>query len=135
MHIQPTREQLEALRATAGGGPVVMLNLLRFRNEADYSASPELAPAEPISGSGAYRRYEEHVSHLLSSFGGELVFAGHAQASVIGPEDEQWDVVLLVRYPDVETFLRFTNDEDYLAGVGHRTAALEDSRLVPLTQR
>lgn len=31
-------------------GPVVMLNLLRFRNVADYAANPELAPATPIRG-------------------------------------------------------------------------------------
>jgi len=38
-------------------GPVVMLNLLRFRAIADYSASPELAPSLPISGAAAFDRY------------------------------------------------------------------------------
>jgi hypothetical protein len=29
----------------------------------------------------------------------------------------------------------FASDPEYLAGVGHRTAALEDSRLLPLVER
>ena len=36
------------MRQTAGN--VVMLNLLRFREVADYSAYPDLAPPTPISG-------------------------------------------------------------------------------------
>ncbi len=44
-----------------------------------------------------------------------------------------WDLVLLVRQRDVQTFLAFAEHEDYLAGIGHRTAALADSRLYPLT--
>lgn len=135
MHIQPRPEQIAAFRRDADDRPVVMLNLLRFRDTADYSDSPALAPAEPVSGATAYRHYEEHVAPILASYGGELVFAGHAGALVIGPPEEDWDVVLLVRYPDADTFLRFTSDENYVAGVGHRTAALADSRLVPLTQR
>lgn len=135
MYIQPTPEQIDAFRRDAGDRPVVMLNLLRFRDTADYSGSPELAPAEPTSGASAYRCYEERVAPLLSAFGGELVFAGHAAPPLIGPADDDWDVVLLVRYPDADTFLRLTSDADYLAVVGHRTAALADSRLIPITQR
>lgn len=45
------------------------------------------------------------------------------------------DLVLLVRHRNVRTFLSFADDVDYLAGVGHRTAALADSRLVPLITR
>ena len=38
-------------------GSVVMLNLIRFREVADYSANPELNPNEPISGEKAYHIY------------------------------------------------------------------------------
>jgi len=47
-----------------------MLNLLRFREEADYSAFPELAPPEPISGSESYDRYVRHTTPLLIASGG-----------------------------------------------------------------
>lgn len=132
-HILPTRESAASLFSDSTfAGPVVMLNLLRFREVADYSASPELAPDEPISGRAAYARYSEHTLPLLQAAGGEVLFAGRAGHPVIGPQDERWDQVLLVRYPSREAFASFTGDETYLAGAGHRTAALVDSRLIPM---
>lgn len=113
-------------------GPVVMLNLLRFREVADYAATPELAPDDPISGREAYRRYERHTLPHLGDVGGEVLFLGEGGAPMIGPLDEHWDLVLLVRYPSAAAFLSMAGHEAYLAGVGHRTAALEDSRLVPV---
>ena len=109
-----------------------MLNLLRFRDTADYSASPELAPAEPISGWEAYRRYMAHTEPFLEDRGGEVVLVGEGGEYFIGPPDERWDMVLLVRQQSLQDFLAFATDEGYLAGIGHRTAALEDSRLLPI---
>lgn len=41
---------------------------------------------------------------------------------------------LLIRQKSVEAFLAFAGHEGYLAGLGHRAAALEDSRLLPLCE-
>jgi hypothetical protein len=51
---------------------------------------------------------------------------------LIGPEPERWDRVMLIRQGSVQAFMEFANNKGYLAGLGHRTAALEDSRLLPL---
>ena len=115
-------------------GPVVMLNLLRFRAVADYSSTPELAPAQPISGAAAFERYIEHTLPFLHASGGELLFFGEGGAFLIGPSDERWDAAMLVRQHSVEHFISFENDPAYLSGIGHRTAALEDSRLLPLVE-
>jgi uncharacterized protein (DUF1330 family) len=113
-------------------GEVVMLNLLRLRDVADYSATPELAPAEPISGAAAYERYiAEALPHLRAS-GGDVLFWGEGGPWLIGPEHEQWDRALLVRQHSVQAFLAFANNEQYLACLAHRTAAVADSRLLPL---
>jgi hypothetical protein len=40
---------------------------------------------------------------------------------------------MLVRQTSIEKFIGFANRQDYLNGIGHRTAALEDSRLLPLS--
>lgn len=133
MHIHPTRQAGLAFAKGDIEGPVVMLNLLRFRDEADYSASPELSPNQSLSGADAYRRYVEAVMPLIHGTGGELIFRGRANDALIGPDDERWDLVLLVRYPTKSSFLDFSTSEDYLKIAGHRTAALEDSRLIPLT--
>jgi hypothetical protein len=115
-------------------GPVVMLNLLRFRAQADYSATPYLVPPEPIDGATAYQRYIEHTLPLLRKSGGDVMFFGRGGPFLIGPSDERWDAALLVRQRSVADFMAFASDKEYLAGVGHRTAALEDSRLLPLVE-
>jgi hypothetical protein len=58
---------------------------------------------------------------------------GNGGQFLIGPQGERWDRALLVRQQSVETFMAFAVDEDYQAGIGHRTAALADTRLLPLT--
>lgn len=116
-------------------GPVVMLNLMRFRKVADYSNAPHLAPSEPISGEAAYKRYIDHTLPFLTKSGGEVLFYGSGGRYLIGPTTERWDAAMLVRQASLASFLAFASDQDYLLGMGHRTAALEDSRLLPLVQQ
>lgn len=132
MYLHPTREQFQALVARSIDGPVTMLNLLRYRDVADYSSQPALAPPDPISGEEAYRRYGRGVLPLLEAAGGEVVLDVTGGEFLVGPADEFWDSCLVVRYPDVAAFAAMTSSEEYLAIVGHREAALADSRLLAL---
>ncbi|WP_333681953.1 DUF1330 domain-containing protein [Dyella sp.] len=133
-YLEPTWEAGRAFAARQIQGSVVMLNLLRFRNLADYSAKPELAPPRPIHGAEAFLRYIEHALPYLRERGGDLLFLGNGGAFLIGPPEERWDMVMLVRQQSVGSFFAFASHEAYLAGIGHRTAALEDSRLLPLSE-
>ena len=132
-YLEPTQESGRSFVLRGITGEVVMLNLLRFREVADYSASPELAPEAPISGAEAYDRYIAHALPYLRKSGGDLLFMGNGGQFLIGPQGERWDRALLVRQQSVESFMAFAVDEDYLAGIGHRTAAVADTRLLPLT--
>jgi hypothetical protein len=69
---------------------------------------------------------------LLRESGGDLLFIGEGGPFLIGPQHERWDRALLVRQKNANAFLAFAAQEAYLAGIGHRTAALSDSRLLPL---
>ncbi|MGQ7829038.1 DUF1330 domain-containing protein [Altererythrobacter sp. Z27] len=113
-------------------GPVVMLNLLRFRERADYGHAPALEPAGGCSGEDAYRAYMEGIEPLLIDSGGSLVFAGHADEFLIGPQDESWDYAMLVKQASKASFLAFASDPEAQAITAHRTAAICDSRLLPL---
>ncbi len=113
-------------------GPVVMLNLLRYKDVADYSDFPELAPADPISGEAAYRIYMQHATPFIVEAGSKVLLQAKGGQCLIGPTDEHWDLVLVVEHPSVEAFMAFAQNEGYLAGMGHRTAALADSRLLPM---
>jgi uncharacterized protein (DUF1330 family) len=132
-YLEPTQEAGRDFVMRRIEGEIVMLNLLRFRETADYSANPELAPETPISGAEAYDRYIAHTLPHLEASGGEVLFLGVGGRFLIGPPGEAWDRVMLVRQKSVAAFMAFAANEPYLAGMGHRTAALADSRLLPMT--
>ena len=135
MYLEPSDESARRFFERDIKGPLTMLNLLRFRDVADYSRFPQLAPPEPISGREAYDRYVRHTIPFLNASGGSLEFFGTGGHNFVGPAEERWDLVMLVRQASVNGFLAFASNEDYLAGTGHRTAALEDSRMLPIVDR
>lgn len=129
--INPTPESFKALlTAVPSGKAVTMLNLLRFREHAEYSESG----GEPArSGREAYDEYSRAVAPLLQAVGGVVRWHGTAHLGVIAPPDERWDEVLLVDYPSVLAFMQMVKSEDYQRIVFHRTAAILDSRLIATT--
>lgn len=133
-YLMPTQEAGRKFVMRQIEGNVVMLNLLRFRDIADYSDSPELLPKEPVSGKQAYQLYIEHTLPFLTKSGGEILFMGEGGDFLIGPSSERWDAVLLIKQNSVNSFIAFESDKDYMKGIGHRTAALLDSRLLPLIE-
>jgi hypothetical protein len=133
-YLEPSPDAAREFFSSPPAGRVVMLNLLRFRAIADYSAAPNLAPPSPISGEAAYRLYIGHTLPFLEKSGGKLLFYGKGGRFLIGPTDERWDAAMLVSQASAAAFLAFASNKEYLAGMGHRTAALDDSRLLPLVE-
>lgn len=131
-HLDATEEAAIALIMRGIEGPVVMLNLLRFRETADYSHAPDLTPSQPIGGSAAYTIYMQEMGPLLANSGGKVLFSGDGGPFLIGPPDEKWDYALLVEQASVASFLAFAQDPEAQRILRHRTAALADSRLLPL---
>jgi uncharacterized protein (DUF1330 family) len=129
-HIEPTPAQLERFIAEDPGGSPVMLNLLRFLDTADYSGSPELDPGRPVTGQEAYASYSDAVLPILAGVGGGIEMFGGCHGTLIGPDGEEWDDIVLVRYPSTSAFVQMVTSPEYQAIQGHRTAALADSRLV-----
>jgi uncharacterized protein (DUF1330 family) len=123
--LEPTPEQLEQLAGADGDGPVVMLNLLRFKERADG-----IDAADGITGAEAYGRYAAAVTPHLARVGARVLFGGASQGSVIGPASPEWDLVLAVRYPSRGAFLAMVSDPEYLRAHEHRAAAVSDSRLI-----
>ncbi|MFN8036342.1 MAG: DUF1330 domain-containing protein [Acidimicrobiia bacterium] len=123
-YVEPTRRQIEELIGSEGTGPVVMLNLLKFR---DRTADGTM------SGREAYAKYGAGVLPMLAAVGGRLLWQGSPDSVVIGPDTDRWDLVLLVEYPSRAKFLEMVTNPGYTAVGVHRTAALADSRLVACT--
>lgn len=126
--VEPDDQTLEHFRnQPSDDSPIVMINLLRYRDEADYSEGPD---EEPCSGREAYRRYGALVQPMIVATGGQPIWLGTATGTYIAPTDERWDDAILVKYPSRKAFLDMLESADYGLAKRHRTAALEDSRLI-----
>ncbi len=85
--------------------PVVMVNLLRFR---------ERSLDGDGSGWDAYVRYSALTVPMIKARGGTLLWTGDAQAVAIGsPEAHRWDYLALVHYPTVSTFIEMVTSHEY----------------------
>lgn len=133
-YLDVTQEAAAELFSRNISGEILMLNLLRFRDVADYSEFPELAPNEPISGREAYRKYMAHTTPYLVESGGSMMLMAEAGKNLIGPADEQWDVAMIIRQRSLADFMAFASNPGFMAGMGHRNAALLDSRLLPMLE-
>ena len=113
----PTAEQSQALLDLPGDGPVVMLNLLKFK---------------PDGGQAEYMKYAMGVGPLLAKIGAKSLFFGRAALCVIGNAD--WDMVGLVQYPNKEAPGKMTATPEYQAIHHHRLAGLEGQVLYAMIQ-
>ncbi|MDE2377010.1 DUF1330 domain-containing protein [Bradyrhizobium sp.] len=85
--------------------PVVMLNLMRFRERSLDGAG---------TGWDAYLRYSAVTVPMIKARGGTLLWTGDAMAVALGPQaGNRWDFVALVRYPSVAAFLDMMTSEAY----------------------
>jgi uncharacterized protein (DUF1330 family) len=126
-HIDPERDQFDAFKALSRGTPIMMLNLLRFRDAAAYPDGRE------ATGWQAYAAYGRESAAVFQRVGGEIVWRGRPELTLIGPQDEKWDLVFVARYPSAGAFLEMVTDPQYREAVKHRQAAVLDSRLLRTT--
>ena len=96
---------IRGLEAMEPGAPVVMVNLMRFR---------ERSLDGDGSGWDAYLRYSALTVPMIKARGGTLLWTGDAKAVALGAEEgHQWDYLALVYYPDVSAFIDMMTSKDY----------------------
>ena len=96
---------IEALAAVPDDAPVVMLNLMHFRERSlDGNGS----------GWDAYLRYSALTIRLIKAKGGTIIWTGTADAVALGaPEANRWDYAALVRYPSRQAFIAMMTSPEY----------------------
>ena len=127
--LQPTTEQITAFTKDSHDGPIVMINLLKFREAAEYQpGDPEYG--DEITGAEAYARYGAGVAELRGDpqIGIEFVYSGPAARFLIGEGD--WDMVAVARYPSRAHMARMMRDERYQKAHRHRAAGLLHQDLI-----
>ena len=114
MAIDPRGRDLKRYLQEDPGGPVVMLNLLRFAE----------------GGREAYARYAEALrTTFLPRYGAEVLYAGDGSTPLAAETGQDWDAVLLVRYPSRQAFSAMVADPEYQEVTGLRTRALTEAVL------
>ena len=110
--------------------PCLMLNLLRFKEEATYSSGEYF---EPCSGREAYFKRYIPVFLELASPKPEIkpLFFGKILAGLILAEGEKWDNCALISYADLQSFGDIIKSDAYNAkALPHRLAAIRDYKLM-----
>ena len=127
--IDPSRANFEAFKALPRDRPIHMLNLLLYREEAEYPEGHEHA-GKGWSGRRAYEEYGKTSGPIFARVGGSIVWRGTFETMVTGPSDRRWHDGFVASYPNSGAFFEMIKDPAYQQAVVNRTAALLDSRLV-----
>jgi len=128
-HVYPTRSRVEELMADASDAPIVMLNLLKFCEQAAYQDGH----ASDLTGREAYDLYGAAMQNVIERNGGRVVFGGDVASLVIGEVDEVWDTCVLVEYPSAASFATIVTSPEVTEIGVHRAAGLEGQLLIRLT--
>lgn len=105
--IKSNDEEFRRFKHSTNEGPVVMLNLLKFK----------------AGGAADYDRYTKTAFPALTRIGAKVLYIGKANELLNG--DETWDYVLLVEYPSRKAFLQMVSGPEYLKAHEYRLQACE----------
>lgn len=127
--VMPTPEGMQAFLAKDIEGPVSMVNLLKFKEKAEYADGRET----DLSGAEAYALYGQDMTGWVTSNGGRLLFSGPAHHLVLGEADELWDQVAIMEYPSKEAFVQIVSAPEVAEWGVHRAAGLAGQLLIAVT--
>ena len=116
----PTPEQFQSFFGAPEDGPFVMVNLLKFKQKAEYEDGSE----PNLSGREAYNRYGVEVAKLVTALGGKIRYSGAVTGLMIGEIEESWDAVALAEYPSLAAFKKMALSPEMHAIEHHRKAGL-----------
>ncbi|RCL37658.1 MAG: DUF1330 domain-containing protein [SAR86 cluster bacterium] len=116
-----TDEQMKMFMEFPDDKPIKMVNLLKFKNKAEYKDKRETA----LTGEEAYNIYSEEVGNHLAKVGGKIIFWGKVKGLLLGEVEELWDQVAIAEYPNKTAMITMFTNEDYLVSEKHRSAGLE----------
>ena len=129
-YVNPSRENFDHFKSLPRDRPVHLLNMIRFREKALY---PDGHAFAGLGWTGA-RAFDEYFTRLLpfiDRLGGGIAWQGTFEGVITGPAAFEWDKVFVMGFPTAAAFTALVTDPEYKAGVvDHRTAAVQDSRLV-----
>ena len=119
--VVPTTEQIQELSEDGHDRPIYMVNLLKFKERAEYEDGRET----DLTGQEAYGIYGVEVVAHLAKVGGKPVIAGEVTGLRLGVVEELWDSIAIAMYPNRKAMLAMVMDPEYAKSAVHRSAGLE----------
>ena len=119
--VMPNNDQMAEFLETGNDEPIYMVNLLRFKDKAEYPDKRET----DLSGREAYAIYSEEVVHHLAKVGATAIFGADVKRLMLGEVEELWDSVAIATYPNRKAMLDMISDPDYIKSAQHRVAGLK----------
>ncbi|MEO0882670.1 MAG: DUF1330 domain-containing protein [Pseudomonadota bacterium] len=112
--------QLAQMSDPGPDGPVFMVNLLKFKEKAEYADGRET----DLTGRQAYQLYGIGVAGLLPQFGGRLFYMSDVTFLALGQVEELWDEIAIAAYTDRAAMYAMSQSEEWQAIGVHRDAGL-----------
>ncbi len=128
--IAPSEEQIAGFTAPGHDGPIYMLNLLKFKEKAEYEDGRETN----MTGTEAYAIYGAEVVGHLSKVGGAPMFSARIERLMLGEVEELWDSVAIAMYPSRQAMLEMISSPEYQASAVHRAAGLAGQLNIELVE-
>lgn len=113
-------KQILQMQEKGPDGPVFMINLLKFKDKAEYADGRET----DLTGYQAYQLYGAGVAGLLPEFGGRFFFMADVTFLSLGQVEDLWDEVAIAVYPDRGSLFRMSTSQAWLDLSVHREAGL-----------
>ena len=120
----PTQDQWKSILHGPRDKPLTLVNFFKFREEAQYSEGPS-----EKSGQEAFAEYASVSMPAMQRAGGSFLHVGPFQGMFLG-ENEDWDLIAIGSYPDLDALIALYSDEAYRAAFPHRTAACERQKVI-----
>lgn len=113
-------DQIQQMQEQGPEGPVFMINLLKFKDKAEYADGRET----DLTGYQAYQLYGAGVAGLLPEFGGRFFFMSNVTFLSLGQVEELWDEVAIAVYPDRGALFKMSSSQEWQDLAIHREAGL-----------
>ena len=127
--VVPTEDQMKGFLEPSNDKPIYMLNLLKFKDRAEYADGRETS----MTGQEAYAIYGQEVAKLLVKHGGAPMFSAGVERLMLGEVEELWDTVAIAMYPNRQAMLAMMTSEAYQEIAVHRSAGLAGQLNIELT--
>lgn len=130
----PSESQLAKLMSLPADAPVAALNLFQFNAQAQYQPGDQEYGTDEanVTGEEAYKRYGAIAGQFVTECGGRVIFSTPVAQTMIGREDEHWDLAAIMYFPTRKAFMEMLTNPDFQGASRHRKAAMANHCMIHL---